>query len=186
MFDVALSALHDGATNAVPTGAVIFAVGFWEMQILVRHDEVATDSTEAHFAIGFFEREWMSGRGFFAVQTPFVHAPEVRGFDREAEVIHNSRDERELFGRANRAADADRIIGRGLFPCVDVFERFGEIKIFERVVEHDFEAGARELEHFFGRKARGFFDDVVVEGGVIPPIGSDGADLSGHKIEVRS
>lgn len=123
----------------------------------------------------------MRRRRFFAIEKPFVHAPEMRGMKFQAEGVDHARDEGELFRRPNRTTDANGIVGRGLFPSGNIFERFGTIKILQRVVENNFETGARELEKFFRRELGGFSDDVVVERGVIPPIRSDGTEFAGHK-----
>ena len=96
----------------------------------------------------------MVRRRFVAIEKPFIHAPEMGGFEVRAEIIDEARDEGELFGRADRAANAGGVIGSGLFPGGDVFERFGEIEILEGVVHDDLEAGAGELQHFLGREAR--------------------------------
>ena len=53
----------------------------------------------------------------------------------ELERVDEARDERQLLGRTDRAADADRVVVGALPPGVDVLERLGEIEILERVVE---------------------------------------------------
>ena len=75
----------------------------------------------------------------------------MRGLHVEVQIVHQARHQRQLLGRANGAADANRVVGGGLFPGGDVFQRLGEVKLFERVEEHDLEAGPRKLEHFLGR-----------------------------------
>ncbi len=99
----------------------------------------------------------------------------------EPELVHEARDERELLGRADRAADAHGIVRGALLPRGDVFERFGEIEILERVVEDDPEAGAGELLDIARREAGDFVDEVLFEGGVVPPIGGDGAEFARHE-----
>ena len=66
-----------------------------------------------------------------------------------------------------------------LAPRVDVFERFGEVEVFERFVKDHPESGARESLDFARGEARGFVDEVRVEAGVVPPIGGDGAECEG-------
>src|ERR1035438_9102519 len=124
----------------------------------------------------------MRGRRLFAVEIPFVHAPEMPGANLQVEVVHEARHQRELFRRPNRSTDAYRVVGRGLLPGGDVFERLSQIKLFERVVEHDLEAGPRQLEHLLGRQGSGVTDDGVVERGVIPPIGSYGTEFAWHRL----
>src|SRR5437870_4660594 len=102
----------------------------------------------------------------------------MRGADVESQIIHQPCDERQLLRWPNRSADAGRVVMRRLFPRVDVFERFREIKFLERIVKQDFESWPRKLEHFFRCQARGSLNDFLVERGVIPPIGSDGAEFA--------
>ena len=71
----------------------------------------------------------------------------------EAELVDDARDERQLLGRPDRAADADRIVVGALPPRVDVLQRLGEIELLERVVEDDREAGPREREQIARRQA---------------------------------
>src|ERR1035438_2317636 len=123
----------------------------------------------------------MRGRRLSAIEIPFVHAPEMPRPDIKGEVVHETRHQRELFRRPNRPADAYRVVGRGLLPGGDVFERLGQVKLFERVVEHDLEAGPRQLEHLLGRQGSGVTDDGVVERGVIPPIGGYGTEFTWHR-----
>ena len=94
MFHVALTALHDRTTDTCFPGlAIVGEVGFGEMQVGVRHHEVFSDAIEAKLAICFFERERMRGWGFFSVQEPFVHTPEMTGPDIEVEIIDEPGDQ---------------------------------------------------------------------------------------------
>ena len=65
----------------------------------------------------------------------------------------------------------------------DTLEDFYLAEALEYVVENYFEAGPREPEHLLRREARGGLDDVVVERGVIPPVGGDGAEFAWHGSE---
>ena len=100
-----------------------------------------------HNSMSAFAKQsgWSVGTGL-AVLDPFVHAPEMACFSVESERVDDAGDQRQLLGRADRAADAGGVVGRRLLPGVDVFERLGEVKIFERVVEVDGEARARKLQ----------------------------------------
>src|SRR2546425_584357 len=102
----------------------------------------------------------------------------MRGADVKSQIVHQPRDERQLFRWPNRSADADRVVLSRLLPRVDVFERLREIKFLKRVVEDDFESGPGEFEHLLRRQTCGRLNDFLVERGVIPPIGSDGAEFS--------
>ena len=150
------------------------------MQIRVRHFQFTADAVETHLTVCLLERERMRGRHFLSVYQPLVHAPEVRMLQRHAEIIHEPRDERELLGRTDGAAKADGIVRRGLPPRADVFERLGEIKFLQRVVEHDAEARAREFQHRLRGEPCGVGDEIVFERGVIPPVGRDGTELAWH------
>src|SRR5262249_15207655 len=123
VFYVALAALHHGAAHAgIPGFAIGGDIGFREMELRIGHAQLFADTRETHLAIGLFEAErvrdgrLLAGLGI----VPFVHAPEVCGVELEAELVDQSRDERELFRRADRAAEADRIIGRAFLPGGDV------------------------------------------------------------------
>src|SRR5687768_4264956 len=107
------------------------------MEMGPRHAEVRANAFEAEFAIAALEGERMFGADRFIFFNPFVHAPEVRGFEIEFEFVDETRDEGELFGRADGAAYAAGIVGSGSAPGLDVFEGFGEIEFFERVVKDD-------------------------------------------------
>jgi hypothetical protein len=48
--------------------------------------------------------------------------------ERKPEFVDQPGDERELLGRADRAADADGVVRRGLLPGCDVFQGLGETK----------------------------------------------------------
>ena len=156
MFNFALAALHDEATDVFPASAVFEVVGVRKMEVRFGHAQIGTDAVEAEFAIGAFEGEGMFGADGFVVFNPFVHAPEVRGSEVEFEFVDEAGDEWELFGGADGAADAAGVIWSRSAPGGDVFEGFGEVEIFEGVVENDFETGARKLFDVF----KGEFGDV--------------------------
>ena len=153
------------------------------MQLVFRHRELRADAIETQFSVRTLERQRMRDRRFFAVEKPFVHAPEMGGFQREPEFVHDPRNERELFRGSDRAANADWIIGRRLPPGRDVFERFGEIEIFQRIIENDLESVPGKSRHRRRRKAGSFFDQRVVERGVVPPIRGNSTEFSGHGCE---
>lgn len=185
MLDVALAALHHDAAHAgVPGLAVGAGVSFGEMEVGVGHHESAVDAVEAHFAVAFLEGERVGDGDFAAIEDPSVHAPEMTVVQREADFIGDARDEGQLLGGADGAADAGGIVGRGLFPRVDILESFGEVEVFEGVVEDDLEAGARELQELLGRELGGGFDDGGVEGGIIPPVGREAAKFAWHKSDL--
>src|SRR6185369_6196619 len=105
MFHVALAALHHGAAHTgVPTFAIWGGIALREMEVRIRHGEFLPDAAEAHFAIRLLERERMRDGRFLAVEEPFVHTPEMRGTNIQAEIVHKPRDERQLFGGTNRTA----------------------------------------------------------------------------------
>ena len=122
----------------------------------------------------------MRDRHFASLVIPFVHAPEMRRMNIEIEFINQTRDERQLFGRPDRAANAHRIVRRRLFPRRDVFQRLREIEFFKRVVKDDAEAGPGKSQHFLRREPGGSANDFVVERGVVPPVRSNGAKFAGH------
>ena len=59
---------------------------------------------------------------------------------------------------------------RGLSPGGDVFERLGQVEVFERVVEPNCEAGPRQAGQIVGRQSGGVVQDFAIERRVIPPI----------------
>ena len=93
----------------------------------------------------------------------------------ELQLVDQPGDERQLLGRADRAADAGRVVGRRLPPGRDVFQRLGQIEIFERVVELDGEAWPGQPEQIVGRQPRGVVQDRRIERRVIPPIRGNAA-----------
>src|SRR4051812_44510366 len=140
----------------------------------LRHAEVGANALEAEFAVGAFEGERVFGGNGFVVFEPFVHAPEVGGFEIEFEFIDEAGNEGELFGGTDWAADAGWIVGRRGAPGVNVFEGFGEVEVFEGIVENNLEAGAGKLEEIVGGEFGDVTEEVVFEGGVVPPVGGDG------------
>jgi hypothetical protein len=73
-----------------------------------------------------------------------------------------------------------------LLPGTDIFECFGAVKLFQRIVDRDFEAVAGELQQVVWRKAGGIREQVGIERGVIPPTGGDFADWSGHELLIAT
>ena len=65
---------------------------------------------------------------------------------------------------------------RRLPPGGDVFQRLGQIEIFERVVEPDREAFASQAAEVVGLEPRGVGQNFGVERRVVPPIGGHAAD----------
>src|SRR5437879_6355798 len=94
---------------------------------------------EAQFAVGALKGERMRYRHLLAVVIPLIHPPEVGRLEVELQLIHHSRNQRQLFRRSDGPADAYRVIFRGLSPGGDVFERFCEVEFFERIVDHALE-----------------------------------------------
>jgi XTP/dITP diphosphohydrolase len=119
------------------------------------------------------------------ILNPFVHRPEVRVLERNIEVIDKTRHERQLLGRPDWAANSCMIPRRCLTPGIDIFERFGEIKFFESIMENNLKTGARKLEHVSRGQFGGILEDVVLQGGVIPPIRRDRTDFSWHAKVLR-
>ena len=99
----------------------------------------------------------------------------------EAEGVDDARHERKLFSRANGAADANGVVGRTLAPGINVFERLGEVEIFERVVENNLEAGSRKFRELLRSERGGGADEGVIKRGVVPPVGGDGGEFAGHR-----
>ena len=64
--------------------------------------------------IGALEGQRMRDGNFFARRgvEPFVHAPEMRGAEVKAQFIDQPRHQRQLLGRPDGPADADRIVLR--------------------------------------------------------------------------
>ena len=122
----------------------------------------------------------MGGGRLLAVDDPFVHAPEVAGADVEAECVDDAGDQWQLLGGSNGSADTDGVVVGALFPGGDVFEGFGQIEIFEGVVEVDFETGAREALHFLRGEGRGVGHQFRVKRGIIPPIRGNARNRTGR------
>ena len=92
------------------------------------------------------------------------------------------RDERQLLGRADRPADADRIVVGALPPRVDVFERLGEVELFERVVEDDLEARAGTGAQIARREPGGFVDQIGDRASCSPTSpGAIALEFTGHR-----
>ena len=181
MLHVALPALHDHAAHAgVPARAVGARVGFGKMEVRIGHPTLFVEPVEEQRAVAALEGKRVRDGHLRAVEQPLVHAPEMAGAHVEPEFIDEPRDERELLGRADGAADAGGIVVGALPPRVHVFERLGEVEIGERVVHHHAESGARKAGEIARGEARGFVDEVGWETGVVPPIGGDGAGFVGH------
>jgi len=96
-------------------------------------------------------------------------------FQGDPQVIHQPGHQRQLLGRADRAADADRVIGGGLLPGVDVFQGFGQEELLQRVIDRHLKAGTAELLYILQGQPGSVPQDLRVEGGIIPPVRSDTA-----------
>src|SRR5688572_24144069 len=94
-------------------------------------------------------------------------------------LIYQPRDQRKLFGRADRAANPGRLIRRGLTPGVNILKRLGKIEIFERIVKNDLKPLPRQSQKIVRRKPRSVVQDFVIQRRVVPPIGADLA-LAAH------
>ncbi len=140
------------------------------MQVLLGHAQLGPDAVEAQLAVGALEGEGMGGGDLPAVHVPLIHPPEVRVPQIDLERVHELRDERKLLRRADRPADTGRPVLRGLLPGFDVFEGLGQVEACERIVEHDLEARPGQPQHFLRRQPRGLLDEILVQGGVVPPL----------------
>ena len=88
----------------------------------------------------------------------------------EIHLVDHLRNERKLFRRADRAADACRFGRRCLLPGIDVFERLCAIELLKSVVNVDFEAGAFKTFEGVDCDLGSFVEDAAVERGVVPPL----------------
>ena len=157
--------------------------------MIVGHPQRAADPVETQFAVGPLEAQWMRHLDFATGLDvePLVHAPEMPAADVELERVDDARDERKVLGGANRAADADRAVVGALPPRLDVLERFGEIELFERIVEHHAKARPRQSQEIAGFEPRRLVDNRAVERGVVPPVWRDRAEPTRHvRAPVRS
>src|SRR5205085_1392796 len=125
---LALSALHDDAADLVVTAAIRAEVAGGEVEVFFRNRELLINAVEAKLHVGFRERKRVGYRDGFALFDPFVHAPEMRIVQLEADAVHDSCDQRKLFRRTDRTADAGRVVRRRLPPGFDVFEGLGEVE----------------------------------------------------------
>ena len=75
---------------------------------------------------------------------------------------------------------ADRVVGGGLLPALDRLKRFGEIEIFDGVVEDHAATGAAELLEILRRQFGGIIEKLLSQGGVVPPIRGEFAEGSRH------
>ncbi len=185
MLDIALTALHDDAAHAAaPAFDVGAGVGFWEMQLAVWHDQLFLDAVKAEFTVGFFKGKRVIHADFlFGLRIiPLIHAPEVAVFNGEAELVDESGHQRQLLGGADRATNASGVVRSGLFPGVDVFQSFRQIKVLKCVIHDHLEAGAGQLSQVAFRESCGIMDQGGVQSGVVPPVGSDVAELAWHGV----
>ena len=152
------------------------------MQLRVRHAEFLLHAVKAELAVGSLKRQRMLQSDFLlgVLVIPFIHAPEVAVFDRYAEIIDQTRHQRELLRGPDRPANARRIVRRGLLPGVDVLQRLGQVKVLQGVKHHHFEAGAGELAQIPFSKPGGIVDKVIFQRGVVPPLRCDMADFTRH------
>ncbi len=112
-------------------------------------------------------------RGFPAVYEPFVHTPEMRVLEVQAHGVDYPRDQRKLLGRAYRPADADRIVRRRPLPCLDIFQSFSTVKLFQCVIKDDLEARSGQSEHILSGQLCRRIEYLLIERSVIPPIRRD-------------
>src|SRR2546421_8652013 len=105
-----------------------------------------------------------------ALLDPFVHAPEMGVVELELERINDARDQRQLLRWTDRAADPGRLAGRGLLPSFNIFQRLREVKVLERLVIVNRETATREFEQAFLGQLRSVFQNLRIEGRVIPPL----------------
>ena len=86
---------------------------------------------------------WSMPTGF-AIERPIRPCP--RNGHRVPQVqfhfVYQPGHQRQLFGGADRAADAGWVVRGGLLPRLDVLQRFGQIELFDRVIQDYLEAGA--------------------------------------------
>ena len=146
--------------------------------ILTQLNQFLVDAAEAQIHIGFRKSEREIQSGGLAVYDPFVHAPEVAVFQIDAERVDHLRDDRELFGRADRSADAGGLGRSGFLPRLDVFEGFRRIEFLQRVVDIDLEPGTFVVFQGVDGDLGGIVEDGAVERGVIPPVFRDLAECA--------
>src|SRR6185436_2330401 len=140
MLHVALAALHHRASHSsVPALTISARDAFWKMKIRIWHDEFPADTIKAHFTISFFERERMRHWRFFAIKKPLIHAPEMGGLDVEIQRVYEPGNQGQLLRWPYRPTNPNRVVGSGLLPCGDVFQRLRQIEIFQRFIHHDLE-----------------------------------------------
>ncbi len=167
---IPLPSLHDRTADArVPRSLEGSDVLIREMQVLIRHHQLAIDPIKAHLTIAPLEGQRMRDRRHLAIDDPLVHAPEMRVMKFQPKLIDHPCDQWELLGRANGSAEAYRIVRRRLFPSTDVFQRLRAVELFQRLVEDDLESGAGKTKQRFRRESGGFINDRGVQRGVVPP-----------------
>ena len=138
------------------------------------HPQLRPDALEAQLLVGPGETQWVRNRhGSAGGVDPFVHAPEMGLADVQVQLVDQPGHQRQLLGRADRTADAGRIVVGRAAPGVDVFQRLGQIEIFERVVHHHAEAGPAQARQVRGRQPGGVVENLGVQRRVVPPAGGN-------------
>src|SRR5262245_25188741 len=115
------------------------------------------------------------------VLDPFVHRPKMGVTQADPKFVDEASDQRELLRWADRTAEATRVIGGRLAPRADIFERLREVEFLKGLVKHDLKSGARKLEHILLVQLRDIVQKVVIQRGVIPPVGRNRAKLAWHR-----
>ena len=115
------------------------------------------------------------------VADPLVHAPEMAVPHVHVQLVDQPRHQRQLLRRADRAADAGRIVRRRLLPRLEIFQGLGQEELFQRVVDHDLKTRPGKLQKIFRRKSGGIGQKARVERGEIPPRRGDFAQWTRHR-----
>ena len=173
VFCLALTALHEETFCLIERGDVFLRIFGGEVHVFFGHTQFGPDAVEAEIHIGFCKTEREVEIGGFAVNDPFIHAPEMAVFEAEVHCVDHLGNERKLFSRSYRAANTAGIVCRGLLPYFDVFEGFCTIKFLKCIKNIDFEAGAFIILEGVDRDFGGIIEEFFVQCGVIPPFGRD-------------
>ena len=106
-----------------------------------------------------------------AVENPFIHSPEVSAalLQVQTEGIDHASHERQMLGRPDRTADTRGIIGSGLLPGINVFERLRAVKLLDCVEELDRKPRAAQLFEVFGSQLGRILENGFIESRIVPP-----------------
>src|ERR1041384_479272 len=110
------------------------------MQVLLRHAQAGPHTFETQFHIGPGEGKGVAYRDGLSVLDPLVHSPKMRVPQVQSQAVDEARDQRELFGRADRTTNAGRLSGPGLPPSRDVFQGLAKVELLQGLVKTHFES----------------------------------------------